>query len=205
MEDLHDLKSIWKKQAGFERKGETEIAQMLSGRSTTLITRLKRNVWFELIFTLVCMLALAGYALTLNGGALVWTILVLLGLFMIYTAYYVKKLILLNQYNQSSENLKANLTNLLARLDAYMTFYKRSYTFLYPFFFILGIVFGLLESGTERLAEKFQSPLYTISFIILSIVFLIGIYTITAWYLKKLYGNYIEKLKSLLKELDYQE
>jgi len=205
MEELNDLKSIWKKAEGFERKGETEIAQMLRGRSTTLITRLKRNVWFELIFTLVCMLALAGYALTLNGGALVWTILVLLGLFMIYTAYYVKKLILLNQYNQSLENLKANLTNLLARLDAYMTFYKRSYTFLYPFFFILGIVFGLLESGTERFAEKFQSPLYTISFIILSIVFLIGIYTITAWYLKKLYGNHIEKLKSLLKELDYQE
>lgn len=205
MEELDDLKSIWKKQEGFERKGEAEIAQMLSGKSNTLITRLKRNVWFELIFTLLCMVGLGGYALTLDGGALVWTIVVLLGLFSVYIAYYVKKLILLNQYNQSAENLRTNLTNLLARLDSYMTFYKRSYTFLYPFFFALGIIFGLLESGTDRFMEKFQSPLYTISLIVLSIVFMIGIYTITNWYMKKLYGNHIEKLKSLLAELDVQE
>jgi ABC-type multidrug transport system fused ATPase/permease subunit len=205
MEELDDLKSIWKKQKGFERKGETEIAQMLNGKSNTLITRLKRNVWFELIFTLICMVALGGYALTLDGGALVWTIVALLGLLLVYTAYYVKKLILLNQYDQTSENLKANLTNLLARLDAYMTFYKRSYTFLYPFFFALGIIFGLLESGTDRFMEKFQSTLYTVSFIVLSIVFMIGIYTITDWYMKKLYGNHIEKLKSLLAELEVQE
>lgn len=205
MEELNDLKSIWKKQAGFNRKDETEIAQMLKGRSKTLITRLKRNVWYELIFTLICMVGLGGYALNLDGGALVWTILALLCLLLIYTGYYVKKLILLNQYDQSAENLKANLTNLLSRLDAYMTFYKRSYTILYPFFFALGIIFGLLESGTDRFMEKFQSPLYTVSFIVLSIVFLIGIYTITDWYMKKLYGNHIEKLKSLLAELEMPE
>lgn len=201
MEELDDLKSIWKQQSGFESKNEAEIIEMLSKRSNTLIHKLKRNVWFELIFTIFCMLVLGAYSITLNGGALMWTILSLLVLLISFTLYYIKKIILLNQYDAGHENLKNNLNHLLLRLDAYMKFYKRSYAILYPVFFALGLLFGALESGFDRFIEKFEKPMYTISFIILSVVFMAGVYKITDWYLKKLYGNHIEKLRSLQQEL----
>lgn len=201
MEELDDLKSIWKQQSGFESKNEAEIIDMLSKRSNTLIHKLKRNVWFELIFTVVCMLVLGGYSLTLNGGALMWTILSLLVLLLSFTLYYVKKIMLLNRYDASHENLKDNLNHLIIRLDAYMKFYKRSYAILYPLFFGLGLLFGALESGFDRFMHKFESPVYSLSFIILSVVFMAGVYKITDWYLKKLYGNHIEKLRSLQQEL----
>lgn len=201
MEELDDLKSIWKQQSGYEAKNEAEIIEMLSKRSNTLIHKLKRSVWFELIFTLACMLVLGTYSVTLKGGALMWTILSLLVLLLSFTLYYVKKIILLNQYDAGHENLKDNLNHLLLRLDAYMKFYKRSYSILYPLFFALGLLFGALESGFDRFIEKFEKPMYTLSFIILSVVFMAGIYKITDWYLKKLYGNHIEKLRSLQKEL----
>jgi fumarate reductase subunit C len=108
---------------------------------------------------------------------------------------------LLNNYDSSTDNLKANLRHLLERLDAYMKFYKRSYTILYPVFFVLGLLFGALESGFDRFIHKFENPLYTASFIILSIIFMVGVYTITNWYLKKLYGNHIEKLRTILDDL----
>lgn len=201
MEELEDLKSIWKQQSGYEAKNEAEIIEMLSKRSNTLIHKLKRSVWFELIFTLACMLVLGTYSVTLKGGALMWTILSLLVLLLSFTLYYVKKIILLNQYDAGHENLKDNLNHLLLRLDAYMKFYKRSYSILYPLFFALGLLFGALESGFDRFIEKFEKPMYTLSFIILSVVFMAGVYKITDWYLKKLYGNHIEKLRSLQKEL----
>ncbi|HRJ29956.1 MAG TPA: hypothetical protein PLV21_18055 [Cyclobacteriaceae bacterium] len=201
MEELDDLKSIWKQQSGYEAKNEAEIIEMLSKRSNTLIHKLKRSVWFELIFTLACMLVLGTYSVTLKGGALMWTILSLLVLLLSFTLYYVKKIILLNQYDAGHENLKDNLNHLLLRLDAYMKFYKRSYSILYPLFFALGLLFGALESGFDRFIEKFEKPMYTLSFIILSVVFMAGVYKITDWYLKKLYGNHIEKLRSLQKEL----
>mgnify|MGYP005861759659 FL=1 len=201
MEELDDLKSIWKKQAGFEVKNEGELLLMLGKSSNTIISKLKRSVWFELIFTVACILVLGMYTTTLPYGALMWTILSLLVLLISYTLYYVKKIMLLNQYDSSSDNLKANLRNLLERLDAYMKFYKRSYAILYPVFFVLGLLFGALESGFDRFIHKFENPLYTASFIILSIIFMVGVYTITNWYLKKLYGNHIEKLRSILDDL----
>jgi hypothetical protein len=36
---------------------------------------------------------------------------------------------------------------------------------------------------------------------VITALFMAGIYKITDWYLKKLYGNHIEKLKELLQEL----
>ncbi len=201
MEELDDLKSIWKQQAGFEAKNEGELLSMLGKSSNTIISKLKRSVWFELIFTVACILVLGMYTTTIPHGALMWTILSLLVLLISYTLYYVKKIMLLNHYDSSSDNLKANLRHLLERLDAYMKFYKRSYAILYPVFFVLGLLFGALESGFDRFIHKFENPLYTASFIILSIIFMVGVYTITNWYLKKLYGNHIEKLRTILDDL----
>ncbi|MBX2964364.1 MAG: hypothetical protein KF687_17785 [Cyclobacteriaceae bacterium] len=201
MEELNDLKSIWKQQASFEPKNEAEITDMLSKRSNTLIHKLKRSVWFELGFTIVCMLGLGVYGITLKSGALLWTILSLLVLLVSFTLYYIKKLIVLNQYEIGHENLRENLNQLVLRLDAYMKFYKRSYAILYPLFFALGLLFGALESGFDRFVEKFERPLFSISFVVLSVVFMAGVYRLTDWYLKKLYGNHIDKLRSLQEEL----
>ncbi|MDH4057977.1 MAG: hypothetical protein OEU76_04400 [Cyclobacteriaceae bacterium] len=200
-EELDDLKLIWKQQPGFEAKNETEIGLMLKRKSNTLVNKLKRNVWFELIFTVVCILAMAGYNFTLPEGALRSTILSLLVLLISYSVYYVKKIKLLNQYDPGIENLKDNLSHLIERLDLYMKFYKRSYAILYPVFFGLGLLFGAIEKGFDQFINKFENPLYSLAFLILSIVFMVGVYTITNWYLKKLYGNHLDKLKTLLEEL----
>ncbi len=200
MEELDDLKSIWK-QSGFEAKGEKEIALMLKKKSDTLITKLKRSVWFELILTIVCIVVMGGYVITLKSGALLWTILSLLVLLIIYTLYYIKKIILLNRHDHPDKSLIENLTHLLNRLDDYMKFYQRSYAILYPSFFALGLFFGALETGFERFIHKFSNPLYSFSVVLLSIIFMAGVYKITDWYLKKLYGNHIDKLKSILDDL----
>ena len=200
--ELDDLKSIWKQdKPGFEPKKEEEIASMIKGRSNSIISKLKRSVWFELIFTIVCGVALGICALMLESGALMWTIISLIILFVSYLFYYVKKIMLLNRFDSSKENLKNSLQHLLDRLTTYLTFYKRSYAILYPVYFCLGLLFGALEKGLDDFLNRISQPKTIIYLILLSGVFFICTVLITNWYLKKLYGNHMDKLKELLNEL----
>jgi len=200
--ELDDLKSIWKQdKRGFEPVKEEEIASMIKGRSNSIISKLKRSVWFELIFTIVCGVGLAIVALMLESGALMWTIISLLVLFVSYLFYYVKKIILLNQFDSSKENLRNSLQHLLDRLTTYLNFYKKSYAILYPVYFCLGLLFGALERGIDDFLNRLSQPKTIIYLILLSGIFFVCTVIITNWYLKKLYGNHLDKLKELLKEL----
>src|SRR5687767_4692321 len=117
--ELEDLKSIWKNSEHFRLKNEAEIASMLKGTSQSIIAKLKRSVWFELIFTMVAGLGLFVYALTLPSGAPKWTSISILVLLVVYSFYYVKKLMLLNRFDPASGNLKSNLENLVDNFSSY--------------------------------------------------------------------------------------
>ncbi|HEU5289594.1 MAG TPA: hypothetical protein VFU05_03050 [Cyclobacteriaceae bacterium] len=200
--ELDDLKSIWKQdKPGFEPKKEAEIASMIEGRSNSIISKLKRSVWFEMIFTIVCGVALGIWALLLESGALMWTIVSLIVLFVSYMFYYVKKIMLLNRFDSSKENLKNSLQHLLDRLTTYLTFYKRSYSILYPVYFCLGLLFGALEKGLDDFLYRLSQPKTVLYLVFLAGVFFLFTIWMTNWYLKKLYGNHLDKLKELLKEL----
>lgn len=200
--ELDDLKSIWKQdKPGFEPKKEAEIAFMIKGRSNSIISKLKRSVWFELIFTIICGVGLGIYALTLESGALMWTIVSLVILFVSYLFYYVKKIILLNQFDSTTENLKNSLQNLLERLTTYLNFYKKSYAILYPVYFCLGLLFGAMERGFNDFLHHVSQPKIILYLVVLAGVFFFFTIWITNWYLRKLYGNHLDKLKELLNEL----
>jgi uncharacterized MAPEG superfamily protein len=201
--ELEELKDIWQKsRPDFQPKDEAEIASMLKGKSKSIIAKLKQSVWFELIFTFVAGLAMLVYALLLPSGAAKWTSVSILILFIAYTFYYIKKLLLLRSFNQGDDHLKANLQRLADSLTSYLTFYKRSYSILYPVYFCLGLLFGLLESGSDRFFEMLSKP-KVIGYLIATAATFFFISTwFTKWYLKKLYGNQLEKLKCLLKDLN---
>ena len=201
--EIEDLKDIWKKESeGFERKDEAELAVMLKGKSRSIISRLKRNVWLELIFTGLGGLGLLAYALTLPAGALKWTSISILILFAIYAFYYLKKLRLLNEFNASNKDIKANLEHLIGRLTGYLKFYRRSYSILYPIYFFIGLLFTAIEQGTTGFLNRVTQPDIFITLLLAAGLFFICSTWLTSWYLKKLYGNHLEKLKALLRELE---
>lgn len=201
--ELEDLKNIWKKNnEGFQPKDEAELAAMLKGRSNSIITRLKRNVWVELILTSIGGLALLLYALTLPGGSLKWASISILILFSVYSFYYVKKLRLLNRFNTGSNDIKANLERLIPDLKGYLKFYKRSYSILYPVYFLLGLLFGGIEHGVTEFFHKLSNPTVLATLLIGAGLFFIGSTWLTDWYLKKLFGNHLEKLEGLLNDLE---
>jgi hypothetical protein len=199
--ELEDLKSIWKNsETDFLLKGEAEIASMLTKKSLSIVDKLKRNVWFELLITLAASIALLIYAMQLSG-ALKWTSISIILMCLGYTVYYIKKLVLLSRFNPATENIRSNLTSLVENLTGYLKFYKRSYTVLYPIYFCVGLVFGGLERGTDRFFETLLTPTTILSIVIIAGLFYFLSKKFTNWYLNKLYGNHLNKLESLLDEL----
>lgn len=201
--ELDELKNIWQSnKTKFLPKGEEEIAMMLKGNSRSVVDNLKKSVWFELIFTLVAAIAFLVYAFNLPEGALKWTTVSILILFMSYTIYYIKKLLLLNRFNTGADHLKATLEKLVENLTSYLKFYRRSYTILYPVYFGLGLLFGGLETGSERFLQTLSNPKIIAYLMIMGGIFFFLSTWFTKWYLKKLYGNHLEKLLALLRELN---
>lgn len=201
--ELNELKDIWKKTgADFQPKPEAELALMLRGKSKSVVTKLKRSVWFELIFTFVSGVVLLLYALTLPGGSLKWTSVSILLLLTAYCFYFIKKLIVLNRFNNADENLKASLTNLIETLISYLRFYKLSYTILYPVYFVLALVFVGLERGLDELLNIMSKAQTIINLIVVAAIFYISSAWFVKWYLKKLYGRHVDKLTDLLNDLN---
>lgn len=203
--ELEDLKSIWKSNEPlFQPKNEKEIAMMLKGRSLSIINKLKRNVWLELVFTIIISVALLIYALSLEKGALKWTSISLLLMCLASTVYYIKKLSVLSRVQDINENLHHTISFLITNLTGYLKFYKNSYTVLYPVYFLLGLLFSVMEKGTDRFVEFLSTPSTVIYLLVAAGVFFFISSWFARWFLKKLYGDHLEKLKSVLKELNQQ-
>lgn len=204
--ELEDLKSIWKSSdPAFQPKNEQEIALMLKGKSVSIINKLKRNVLFELAVAIAASIGLIIYAFSLETGALKWTSISLLLMCLAYSIVYVKKLLLLNRFQALDGNLRDTISLLVESLTSYLKFYKSSYAILYPVYFMLGILFSILERGPDEYLEflsKTSTLIYTVLVVCAFAAVFFFVSTMGAnWYLKRLYGNHLEKLKSILKEL----
>lgn len=201
--ELDELKDLWKKNdTDFRPRAEAELASMLKGNSKSIVDKLIRSVWFDLIFTFLSGVALLLWALTLPSGALKWTSASVLAVFVGYSFYYAKKLTLLKRFNRVQDNLKSNLESLVTNLSKYLRFYKMSYTILYPVYFCLALLFGAIERGLEEFIQVLTT-FRTLAYLFVMGVFLYICSTwLVSWYLKKLYGNHLEKLKNLLDELN---
>jgi hypothetical protein len=131
-------------------------------------------------------------------------LIVILLMCLAYIVYYIKKIILLNRFDPATENIRANLVSLIEKLSGYLKFYRRSYTVLYPVFFCVGLVFGGLEQGSDYFFENLLKPRTLLYLSVMAVSFYLLSTWLVNWYLKKLYGNHLDKLKKLLNDIQGQ-
>lgn len=202
MDELEKLKSIWKSSPDLPEKGEEEIAQMLDRESNFIITRLKRSVWFELIFTAVTALILLWAAMLTDNKHLLTIIVISLVLSVFYLIYYYRMLRTLGRYYLMQDNIKTRIKSLADALSSYLRFYKMSLIILYPliFLFVIGMMAGRM--GVENFLHLFSDTSFLLRFVLFIILCVVFVYSFSYWYLNKLYGNHLKKLHNLLKELE---
>ena len=204
--ELDQLKTIWKNDAA-QAKEDAQLISIMSRRSNNPIARMKRNLFFELTAIVVLYgLTIAYYAYAFQGKMreVSWFMIAIALCFFVY--YYFKNR-LLNKMECLSCQVKSNLQRQVSTLEKYVKFYLIVGTALVPLTIVFFSWLIYVKSPLKPKSILYYSDAYPwwqtmLAWIIIMGISTVFIYYANKWYVKRLYGNHIVKLKQLLAEID---
>lgn len=220
--NLENLKKTWDKLPTEKQLDENQLMKMIGHRTKNLIETIDRNIkiGFGILFVLIVIFALDdlilspilmkefGENLDIPGWVLFISVF---SNFLIITTfiYFVIKYYMVKKSCNMNCNLKETLIKIIETLKIYRTmFYLAVVTFLVAIgsSFTTGMFKGFLDGVHEKgmiLSEVQNNKIVVV--ILIGLAFLIFItslfFFVLSWGFKKLYGNYIQKLKLTLQEL----
>jgi hypothetical protein len=220
--DLKDLKKTWDKMASTRELDENQIREMLGKRTKNLIQRIEQNIriGFFILFAIILIFVFNDFILSpmlvknMDSGIELplWLqilsvigdlIIIITFLFFVVIYYKVKKSC------TTTCDLKNTLIKIISTLNLYRTLYYISIFIILISFsinFIAGVYEGVLYNAHNQgiaINEIEIGNLTTTVFITLFFLLVIslGIFIVFRWGFRRLYGNYIAKLKMTLQEL----
>jgi hypothetical protein len=204
--ELDQLKNIWQKES-VPGKGSEQVLPMLSRRSNNPIARMKRNLLSELISIIVLYgFTIIYYALAFRGrmSEVSW-FMIAIALF--FFVYYYRKNKLLNEMECVSCKVKSNLQRQVNMLEKYIRFYLLAGTALIPLTILFFSIILYLKSPVLPSTVFFPGKGYPvwetcITWIVVILISTLLAFYLNKWYVRKLYGKHIQKLKELLAEME---
>jgi hypothetical protein len=191
--DIDNLKSSWQAlQTQPEPILESEqIRKLLRGKATDSISKIKRSILIEGTLTLV-----VGVIFMLNKDWFYSPLIIpyLAFVLSLCLVWYVFKYSRIRKIDLQN-NLKQTLKELITTLDLYLKVY-----------FYGSLALGLFASILPLFWTNVTLDSLTITKTVLigigAIIVIPTYYFLTKWYIKNLYGNYVNELKEELKELE---
>jgi hypothetical protein len=184
-----------------------EISAILRNKSIGIVDRIRKNLWIEFVISLLAVMVVL-YAKYLGGNYVMQIFFnIFLGITLLFLPIFIWLIRSTYQLSPELSSVKTNLTRLHLLIDRFTRFY-----FIFTMAIFLPVVFysliaAVYERNNQSLMESLQFylqlpaiPLLLIGAYIL--IFGVGLYFFTRWYLRTLYGKYLDKLKVLLAELD---
>ncbi|HKI87491.1 MAG TPA: hypothetical protein VKA38_00595 [Draconibacterium sp.] len=221
--DLKDLKKTWDKMASTEELNENQIREMLGKRTKNLIERIDRNIkiGFVVLFFFILIFSLDDFLFSpllikgVSENLAVPHWLLFLSVFsnmLIFTTfiYFVIKYYRVKRNCDIACDLKETLIKIIDTLKFYQRmFYLALIALLVTMgtSFITGMYKGFLN-GVEQQGVAFsdiqinQLVLAIFIGLIILVISIGGIFLFLRWGFRRLYGNYLAKLKMTLKELE---
>lgn len=197
--ELDNLKEVWQADAGNTLPGiKEDILLMLQKKSRSPITKIKRNLRGEMMVVVVLYSASIIYYIISNKGRY-WELALMLFLMgMLFMFYYYRKNKLLQEMECVTCEVKSNLERQVSMLGKYIRFYFVAGTLLTPIaYFTAGLIVLYKSPGFSIAGTQFLSW-----FIGIGIVLSILVYFLNIWYVNKLYGRHLNKLKELLQQME---
>ena len=210
--ELDELKNYLNRQLEEQSplQSSGEISAILRNKSIGIVDRIRRSLWIELVISLLAVMAVL-YAKNL-GGSYVMQIYfnIFLGITLMFLPIFIWLIRSTYQLSPELSSVKTNLTRLHLLISRFTRFY-----FIFSMAIFLPVIFysliaAVYERTNQSLMESLQFymqlpavPLLLIGLYILG--FGIFLYFFARWYIRLLYGKYLDKLKDLLTELDTLE
>ncbi len=221
--ELKDLKKTWEQLSSRKELDEDQIREMLRHRTSNLIDRIDRNVriGFVVLFVLIVLFILDDFVFAPMLLKEVSADIVIPG-WLMFTSIFANTLIITTfiyfviQYYRvkKSCDISCNLKETLVKIIGTLRIYKRLFylaLIILTISLILQFISGLFTGMHEGLEQKgvllADVPLgkwflVAVIGLIVLIITVGGIYLLMRWGFRRLYGNYISKLKQNLSELN---
>lgn len=204
--ELEQLKDMWKEQDSVN--SPIDVQPLLGKKSKSPIAIMKRHLNLELIFVVVSYgLVIAFYLIAYSGRfAVVAGMYIIIGL--LFCLYYYKKYRLLNDMECMACQVKSNLGQQVKTLEKYVRFYWLAGTAILPIFmiFFYWFEYTFLPPGKGRIflqaSETVSMAKSLGNLAIWIIIATVAGYYVNQWYVKKLYGKHVDKLKQMLLQME---
>lgn len=207
--ELDDLKGFINQQLIKDSPDMSEhnIAGILKGRAVSVITKIKKSLWFEIICCIVVAIGFLYIALFTQRDSIKIYFGFFGVLFIPFTLVFFYLLKKIKDFDNSVLPVKENLQQLVQVLEEFTKRYFQFNMALLPICFLFAFVLGFNEKTPiepfDHLMETFKDAktLYIVLMVTYTILMGVALVYLTKWYIKKLYGKYISQLKLLLTEL----
>jgi hypothetical protein len=198
--ELEKLKEILNQSTASKNEvSATSLQKILSTKSKSVIGKMKRNLLIELSI----MVLFYGYIIFKHFNQMMGLIWLLIIVELFYLIYFMIKYRLLNRLECPSCEIKSNLKQQLNTLERLLRFYLWSGVLVVPVTILSACWIGYAYTSPGELPQEPSFLLLTSAIILATTLLLcIPLYFFTKWYIRKLYGNYIEKLKMMMHELN---
>jgi hypothetical protein len=195
-------------------RSDADIEQLLKNKTSSFIDKLKKSLWFEIIIGFLLNFGFVYAALDAGMRSMriyfgVFSVLMYLFLF-----FLIYLLIRTNKIKTTDQAIKINLESYIQLIEEFVKRYLQFTMALIPICLIFAGYLGYSDGHADlvsnayksgyNLGEKmngFQFSVFILSFIVFISLGAYGMYHFTKWYLKKLYGNYLNELKLCMSEL----
>jgi hypothetical protein len=199
--ELDNLKTIWKEQeTPAPVTNADQLAILLQMRSRGPIARMRHNLRVEALLMLITYVPTIIAYLTMFGGQLRLISLFLFVVLCIYAVYYYRKDLLLGKMQCVTCEVRSNLERQVRALRKYIRFYLWSGTLVILIAMLVAwetLRYSMQLKGIPLqwwFRQAFQLPLISL--------FAVGLFSLNKWYVNKLYGRHVEKLREMLREMD---
>jgi hypothetical protein len=180
------------------QRSEEDIASLLQRNTVSVVQKLKRNLWIEMvvsvIFTAWCT------AMVLLDES--WVYNVYFSIFgLLGIAFVIVLYLLIRKTAALSAHLpvKQNIESLIAVINEYTRRYLQLTVVMMPLCFIFPAWLVYNDPGKPSRAVDWEMIAY-LSLGLVAVV--IAFYYFTRWYLRKMYGDYVRQLQVLASEFD---
>lgn len=203
--ELDNLKDLWRDlKDDAHQNNDEQILKILHKRSQSPIAKMKRNLFVELIAVIISYSFTIWYFLQTSGGRYTEIALLLFVVGVLFLFYYYKKNKLLGAMQCVTCEVRSNLERQLTTLEKYVRFYFVASIIVMPIaYFIPGFIVIMEYPGRDISANSW--PTEFIVFIVIGLLITIGSYFLNRWYIRKLYGQHIKRLKELLLQMEEKE
>jgi 4-hydroxybenzoate polyprenyltransferase len=169
---------------------------------------MKRNLKVELWFIIISYGAMILFYFLAFKGKMSEVSWFMLCIGLLFVVYYQRKNKLLTQMECLSCEVKSNLQKQTTTLEKYIRIYLIGGTLLAPISLLFFGWFFYAKARTNVDDTFFypgeQNPIWKVilAWVILTTVVTFMFYVLNKWYVQKLYGKHVEKLKEVLSEME---